>query len=78
MGFSCNLSSPPTTAAAISTDAWNVRLLWAVKTIGLVVFLMVDVSDHVTQLRMRIGKCPKPFLPRKPTHHPMLLVDVVG
>jgi hypothetical protein len=40
--------------------------------------LVLDVTDYVCQLRVRIGESPEPFLPGETTDHPPVLVDVIG
>ncbi len=43
----------------------------------MMLFLVLDVANDVSQLRMRIGKSAKAFLPGKSARHPVVLIDVI-
>jgi len=40
--------------------------------------LILDVARYAAQIRVGDRKCSKPFLPRKTTADPFLLVNVIG
>src|SRR5664279_6178447 len=44
----------------------------------MVSYLVPDIIYHPSELRVRIRKGTETLLPRKPSRHPPLLVDVVG